>query len=197
LVSNIFTSDWFYDEKNIGNKIKSPVELLVGIRRMLPMQLENEKIQLLLGSALGQILFYPPNVAGWQGGKAWIDSSTLMLCLRIPQMIKDDDTVYITTKIDDDIPMGMKENADANEKKEFARNGFRITANVDWNAYIQQFTNVNDNDLYKTIEAVILQTNKGSNNKNVIESNITSKSKEEYIKNVTIALMSTPEYQLC
>ena len=92
LMHNIFASDWFYDEKNIGNKIKSPVELLVGIRRMLPMQLENEKVQLLFEAALGQILFYPPNVAGWQGGTAWIDSSTLMLRLRIPQLLKDEDT---------------------------------------------------------------------------------------------------------
>src|SRR4029078_145244 len=102
----------------IGNKIKSPVELLVGIRRILPMQLENAKIQLLLENALGQILFYPPNVAGWQGGKAWIDSSTLMLRLRIPQLIKDDDTVYIVPKTDDDVQMGMKENdADDNHYK--------------------------------------------------------------------------------
>ncbi len=93
LMKNIFTSDWFYNEKNIGCKIKSPVELLAGIRRMLPMQLDNDNIQLLLQNALGQILFYPPNVAGWQGGNAWIDSSTLMLRLRIPQLIKDDDTV--------------------------------------------------------------------------------------------------------
>ena len=27
LLEDIFTSDWFYDEKNIGAKIKSPVEL--------------------------------------------------------------------------------------------------------------------------------------------------------------------------
>ena len=47
LLEDIFTSDWFYDEKNIGTKIKSPVELLAGIRRLLPMQLENDQSQLL------------------------------------------------------------------------------------------------------------------------------------------------------
>ena len=196
LMENIFTGDWFYEEKNIGNKIKSPVELLVGIRRMLPMQLENEKIQLLLENALGQILFYPPNVAGWQGGEAWIDSSTLMLRLRIPQLIKDDDTAYIIPKPDDDVQMGMQED-DNDYKKGFKKTGFNINANIDWNAYLQQFVNIGDKDLYTTIEAVVLQTNKGSVSKNVIESYITSTGKEDYIKNVTIALMSTPEYQLC
>ena len=36
LMEDIFTSDWFYDEKNIGSKIKSPIELIAGIQRMLP-----------------------------------------------------------------------------------------------------------------------------------------------------------------
>src|SRR6202007_1043651 len=51
LMEDIFTSDWFYDEKNIGTKIKSPVELLAGIQRMLPMKIENEKAWLLLQRA--------------------------------------------------------------------------------------------------------------------------------------------------
>ena len=75
-MEDIFTSDWFYEEKNIGAQIKSPVELLVGIQRMLPMKLENEEALMLLQRVLGQLLFYPPNVAGWPGGKAWIDSSS-------------------------------------------------------------------------------------------------------------------------
>src|SRR5262249_34193319 len=33
LMKEIFSSDWFYDPKNIGSRIKSPVELIVGIRR--------------------------------------------------------------------------------------------------------------------------------------------------------------------
>ncbi len=196
LMKNIFTSDWFYEEKNIGIKIKSPIELLVGIRRILPMQLDNDKIQLLLENALGQILFYPPNVAGWQGGKAWIDSSTLMLRLRIPQLIKDDDTVYITPKTDDDVQMGMPDNGNM-FSKQLSNGGFKISANVDWNTYTQQFAHINDNDLYRNIEAVVLQTNKNSIDKEVIEASVTAASKEDYIKNVTIALMSTPEYQLC
>ena len=27
---------------------------------------------------LGQMPFYPPNVKGWDGGRTWIDSSTLL-----------------------------------------------------------------------------------------------------------------------
>ncbi|MBS1744578.1 MAG: DUF1800 domain-containing protein [Bacteroidetes bacterium] len=196
LMRDIFTSDWFYDEKNIGSRIKSPVELLIGIRRTLPMQLEDESIQLLLQKALGQLLFYPPNVAGWPGGQTWIDSSTLMLRLRIPQLIKDDDTFFITPKTDDDVQMGMKEN-DNHYAKKLSGGGFRIAANVDWQLFNQQFKDTDDKDLYAAIEAMVLQSKKGSINRSVIEAGITSKSREEYIRNITIELMSTPEYQLC
>jgi uncharacterized protein (DUF1800 family) len=198
LMQNIFMSDWFYDEKNIGNRIKSPVELIVGIRRMLPMQLENDKVQLLFESALGQLLFYPPNVAGWPGGTAWIDSSTLMLRMRLPQLIKDDDTIYVTPKPNDDVQMGMNDNNDINTiKTGIGNNGFKIEARVDWDSYINQFSNVAEHNLYKVIESVVLQAGKKDVTQQVIESNIASNSKQDYIKNVTIALMSTPEYQLC
>ena len=105
-MKDIFSSDWFYEEKNIGSKIKSPVELIVGIRRTLPMKIENDELQLLLQRLLGQLLFYPPNVAGWPGGKNWIDSSSLMLRLRIPQMIYVSEELHMKPKDDDDQMMG-------------------------------------------------------------------------------------------
>jgi len=60
LMGDIFTSDWFYDEKNVGCKIKSPIELIAGIQRILPMELENEDAFTFLQRVLGQMLFYPP-----------------------------------------------------------------------------------------------------------------------------------------
>src|SRR5690606_32447659 len=105
LMETIFTSDWFYNPQNIGTKIKSPIELLAGIQRMIPMQLDNDNALLNLQRILGQQLLYPPNVAGWPGGKSWIDSSTLMMRLRIPQMFYDKDELNVSPKQDDDIMM--------------------------------------------------------------------------------------------
>ena len=107
LLEDIFTADWFYEDKNIGAKIKSPVELLVGIRRILPMDFEQEEVQLLYQRLLGQVLFYPPNVAGWPGGKNWIDSSSLMYRLRLPRVLHDDDNFNVKPKDDDDVMMGQ------------------------------------------------------------------------------------------
>ena len=44
LFDYIFTSKWFYNEANIGTRIKSPIELFVGIQRTLPLSFENLKL---------------------------------------------------------------------------------------------------------------------------------------------------------
>ncbi len=93
LLTGLFTSTCFYDQKNIGTQIKSPVLWMVGIRRQLPMELQNPGVQLVLERLLGQVLFSPPNVAGWPGGKHWIDSSSLMLRMQIPKVIDQSDIV--------------------------------------------------------------------------------------------------------
>jgi hypothetical protein len=109
LLQDIFQSDWWYDPSNVGNRIKSPVDLLVGIRRLLPMKIANEEVQLSLQRLLGQLLFYPPNVAGWPGGANWIDSSTLMFRLQIPELIYASEEFHLKPKEDDDQTMGMRE----------------------------------------------------------------------------------------
>ncbi len=193
LMDDLFTSDWFYDEKNIGTKIKSPVELLAGIRRLLPMQLENEQSQLLFQRALGQVLFYPPNVAGWPGGKNWIDSSSLMLRLRIPQIFTANDAMNIMPKADDDVMMGQMMETAAKKLKAAAKGG---TASIDWLAVNKIFEKTQREKLLENITALVLQT-KGTVSITVLDKYVNSESRENYIKSAVVNLMVTPEYQLC
>jgi uncharacterized protein (DUF1800 family) len=199
LLEDIFTSDWFYDEKNIGAKIKSPVELIVGIQRMLPMTLENEEALLLLQRILGQLLFYPPNVAGWPGGKSWIDSSSLMMRMRLPQLINDEDEMNIKPKDDDDQMMGRKDTDDVVIKKQGGGNGLKrqqINANVDWNLYVKNLEKVSREELVGTMSKLLLQV-KSSISNDLISQYADAGSRDNFIKSATIQIMSTPEYQLC
>ena len=205
LMTDIFTSDWFYSEKNIGAKIKSPVELIVGIRRMLPMQIDNEESQLLLQRLLGQILFYPPNVAGWPGGKNWIDSSTLMMRLRIPELIYAGDVFKMKPKDDDDQMMGMKDkSADGGDDNATVPNagkrgkgkGQQIMATINWGNYTKQFEPVSRENLVSSIAKTLLQTSTAVSAE-TLKNYVDASSRESFIKTVTIQLMSTPEYQLC
>ena len=196
LMDDIFTSDWFYDDKNIGTKIKSPVELIVGMRRLLPMTLQNDAAQLIFQRALGQILFYPPNVAGWPGGKNWIDSSTLMLRLRIPQIITSNEAINIRPKNDDDTMMGqMIENQISDRlNKSYADKG--STAIVDWAAVATVFESVPRESLLPKISDTVLQT-RNRVSTGLLAKYINNDSRENYVKTAIIYLMSTPEYQLC
>ncbi|HET9826730.1 MAG TPA: DUF1800 domain-containing protein [Chitinophagaceae bacterium] len=198
LMEDIFTSDWFYDEKNIGSRIKSPIELLVGIQRMLPMRLENEDALLLLERVLGQILFYPPNVAGWPGGKTWIDSSTLMMRMRIPQLINDKDEFNVKPKSDDDQMMGRSEGELKITQKAdgMGKAGRIINAQIDWGQYLEYYNTVAREQLVNDMAGVLLQTKKVLSAE-VINQYADASSKESFIKTATIEIMSTPEYQLC
>ena len=208
LLEDIFTSDWFYEDKNIGAQIKSPVELLVGIQRMLPMKLENEEALMLLQRVLGQLLFYPPNVAGWPGGKNWIDSSSLMMRMRIPKLINDVDEMNVKPKDDDDTMMGMKDN-DAQGKGNKGNSGQQkaggayagmrkqqINANVDWKPYVKYYESTEREKLAETISQVLLQVKSGVGT-DIIKKYSDESGRENFIKTATLQVMSTPEYQLC
>ena len=193
LLEDIYLSDWFYDEKNIGSRIKSPIELLAGIRRLLPMEMQNDQAQLLFQRTLGQILFYPPNVAGWPGGKNWIDSSSLMMRLRIPQIITANEALDIRPKNDDDVEMGKMMDANIKKMQDAVRGG---TATIEWSAVNKIFEKVPRENLLQKISATVLQTKSQVSTK-VLDKYLNNENRENYIKSAVVNLMSTPEYQLC
>lgn len=189
LMNDIFTSDWFYEEKNVRTRIKSPVELLVGIRRLIPMELERPEVQMLFQKVLGQVLFFPPNVAGWPGGKSWIDSTALMLRMRLPQLLTNSEEIFIKPKEDDDVMMG-REGVD--EKN----NSHKLSVTVQWDQVYKVFAPTKRESLFEKVNAVVLQS-KTSINPNILNRYLDNHSREDFIRSAVIELMSTPEYQLC
>ena len=180
--------------------------MLVGIQRMLPMKLENEEALMLLQRVLGQLLFYPPNVAGWPGGKNWIDSSSLMMRMRIPKLINDVDEMNVKAKDDDDTMMGMKDGnvllkgtKKPGEQQSGGYAGMRrqqIDANVDWRPYVKHYESVPRENLADTISKILLQA-KSRVSIDIIKQFSDQTGRENFIKTATLQIMSTPEYQLC
>ena len=199
LLEDIFTSDWFYEEKHVGVRIKSPIELLTGIQRMLPMKIERDEVLLLLQRGLGQLLFYPPNVAGWPGGKNWIDSSTLMMRMRLPLMMDEKDEFNIKPKDDDDQMMGrMDPNEDPKgyAQKAMGRLNKPIQVTIDWKQYIKNFESTPRESLLPVISGFLLQT-KSRVQPDLINKYADQNGREQFIRTATLQVMSTPEYQLC
>jgi uncharacterized protein (DUF1800 family) len=77
LIATILRSNLFFSPSAYRAKIKSPVEFATGIVRGL----EGAVGALPLAQALeglGQVLFAPPSVKGWDGGPAWLNAQTLL-----------------------------------------------------------------------------------------------------------------------
>ena len=78
LMRAILTSDAFYALANRAALIKSPVEFVVGTMKTFEIETPNLRPFVIASALLGQNLFTPPNVKGWPGGEAWINSATLL-----------------------------------------------------------------------------------------------------------------------
>ena len=74
----LLTSDAFYAKENRGVLIKSPIDLVVGTLKQFDLKPSEPVPFAVAAAAMGQNLFSPPNVKGWPGGEAWINSSTLL-----------------------------------------------------------------------------------------------------------------------
>lgn len=177
LLDEIFLSNWFYSETNIGARVKSPIDLIVGIRRIMPMDTKDGNTIYNFERLLGQQLLQPPNVAGWPSGTEWIDSSTLLLRMKIPSVMAGYKTLDVEPKPNDDVNMGRGEN-----KVVVNKNQNKIS--IHW----ESINHILDEDLFS-----LLLPNPTEKLRNMINEFNNDKSRQHLM----ISIISTPEYQLC
>ncbi|HZY38204.1 MAG TPA: DUF1800 domain-containing protein [Mucilaginibacter sp.] len=182
LLEYVFTADWFYEEKNRGNLVKSPVEFLVGLSRQFYVSYDRPEILLQFQRVLGQVLFYPPNVAGWPGGRNWIDSSSLMYRLKIPSTLLNGGLIDFEGKAD---PEDEAYLATMRNQQQFVST--RVQSQANWDKFLDS---VPKNLSGEQIGQFLLEPRLN----NVILNNIKGSADT---KTMAIELVSTPEYQLC
>ncbi len=181
LMMYIFNSDWFYDEENIGVKIKSPIELLVGIKKIVPVEFKKEKQQVYLQKMMGQVLLSPPNVAGWKGNKNWIDSNTLMFRLKLASTLLNKGIINLDEK-------GDFEDSYENYYKTKEKRGNYLKLDVAWSEFDIKYSKASVSEMKN-----LLLVSKVDKDTEALLFNLKFESKREYC----IQLMSIPEYQLC
>jgi uncharacterized protein (DUF1800 family) len=79
-VATVLRSHAFFAAANLGTRVQSPVEFIVGAVRALDM-LDPPPSTLVLAdwaARLGQDVFNPPNVGGWPGGRSWLSARALI-----------------------------------------------------------------------------------------------------------------------
>ncbi|WP_372976695.1 DUF1800 family protein [Mucilaginibacter sp.] len=180
----IFTADWFYADKNIGNIIKSPVDFIVGLSRQFYVDYKNPDVLLQFQRTLGQVLFNPPNVAGWPGGKSWIDSSSLMYRIKIPSTVLSDGVIDFKGKTDPEDEAVLAAIPNTNARKDV---NTPAQSQPNWDDFLAA---IPPGTSKAAIAHVLLATPISNNLMQMIN-------KATNIKAMAIELVSTPEYQLC
>ncbi|MCH7959261.1 MAG: DUF1800 domain-containing protein [Candidatus Hydrogenedentes bacterium] len=104
VLRQLFLSEAFYSERAMGSQIKSPVQFMLQLVHNLELESPPYGPMTQGTAALGQNLFYPPNVKGWDGGRAWINANTLLFRYNIPKMLIV--AAAQQRRIDDDPSMG-------------------------------------------------------------------------------------------
>ncbi len=76
VLKQLFKSQHFYDETTVGVIIKSPYDLFLNITNELDIPFDERAFSIIQQGTrgTGQIIFSPPDVAGWERDRAWINS---------------------------------------------------------------------------------------------------------------------------
>lgn len=80
VLEKLLRSELFFSDANLNSRVCDPVSFLIGPLRTLDC-LSPPPSTLMLAEWLrrmGQDLFYPPNVGGWNGGRAWLSTRTII-----------------------------------------------------------------------------------------------------------------------
>jgi uncharacterized protein (DUF1800 family) len=167
MMKHLFNADWFYGAK--GKIIRSPIEKLVVMGKMLELEYPDLKAILGIQYYLGQTLFDPPNVAGWPGGRQWVDASRMALRLRLGSLIINKG--YIMDELSPEL--------DAMITKKQKKKDLKFYEEIDWDRFWKK--------------------NKGANIFDLMIRSGNQQLRETYSDNevkTVLHLLSTPDFQL-
>jgi len=190
LLVMIFNSDHFYASSNMGTRIKSPTEFLVGLMRHLDMDLHKPEGLIYLQKILGQVLFQPPNVAGWPSGRNWIDSTTLMSRLKIPEALVRSDSLLPVPKAD------FSGNEDIIRTSRRLQN--RLASDINWEKLLETMAKAGSYEkAVEWTEDYLFSGPQPSLPLGDFKAFARGKEQSETMKWIMLRLLSTPEYQFC
>src|SRR5690606_19847848 len=108
--------------------------------------------QLVFQRLMDQVLCHPPNVAGWPGGRSWIDSSTLLFRMRLPQIIYAAGAVSARPK---DMPDEMAY-APGDRNPYLRGMAGKVEAVPEWERLATTFSGLADAELPRALAEVLL-----------------------------------------
>lgn len=190
LLRTMFLSEEFYDASLIKHQVKSPVQWLVGTVRMLECELPPSIASANLLRTLGQDLLAPPNVKGWDGGLAWINTNTLLARYNEAATLAQGDVSMVANMAESNRP----------NQTRFVQNRLRNVrlGGVNVEKILTSRERGDKEALVEALEIRLLQSKLKGKQETALREYLDSKGDldEAEIRGVIRLIMSTPEYQL-
>ncbi|HEX3798480.1 MAG TPA: DUF1800 domain-containing protein [Verrucomicrobiae bacterium] len=189
----MFRCEAFYSPSVVRNQVKSPVQWLVGSVRMLERPLPGPFICAGLTKNLGQDLFAPPNVKGWDGGLSWITTNNLLARYNEAAILVQGDMNMLRTTLAGVFPGSIA----ASNMAQNRRPNFRLEQ-VDVERILAPEERTDKSKLVAALEKRLLQSKLSKKQEATLRDYLDSQTalNDEAILNAVRLMMSTPEYQL-
>jgi hypothetical protein len=111
--------------------------------------------------------------------------------MRLPHLVALAEPFELSAKSDDDVLMGNQNMTDAQRLPQ----RFRLKGDINWELFTAQFEGVPNAQLVSKISASLLQSK--NNPVSTMASAFAQNDRLKNIRQIAIASMATPEYQLC
>jgi uncharacterized protein (DUF1800 family) len=188
LAHDFFGSRLFFAPEYRSNFIKSPVQFYLGLLQDIELSVpplarySSNRLR-----KMGQQLFQPPNVRGWIGGRAWINSSTLAVRRQLVQQL------FSPIK---EQALNADEVAALNEARAAGVNNFTVSA-----TWLETLAAIRGDTLASQIATAFLAADATPDLLRTVAEfvgNDTDRARRiQRLRAATIALLQTPDYQLC
>ena len=190
LVRAMFLSEEFYGPTLVRNQVKSPVQWLVGSVRMLETEMPPPLVSINLIRSLGQDLFAPPNVKGWDGGLSWISTNTLLARYNEAQALIQGNPSPVADSVD-------AKNPNQARAIQFGMRRIRMGA-VDVDKILPGPQRANKKSIIAALEQRLLQSKLNEKQESALREYLEAREdpSDRDIRGAIRLIMSTPEYQL-
>ncbi len=190
VVQAMLLSEEFYAPSVVRNQVKSPLQWLVGSVRLLERPLPPPLVSYGLMRNLGQELFAPPNVKGWDGGVSWITTNTLLARYNEAATLVQGDLAPAVAGMFPRNPDAAKQGA---RRLENARIGSAPVSRL-----FNEADRQDQDALVQAIQKRMLQGKLKPEQEKALREYLVSKNKmtDEVVRHAVRLVMSTPEYQL-
>ena len=190
LLRAMFLSEEFYDPSLVRNQVKSPVQWLINSVRELECELPPPLVSANLLRSLGQDIFAPPNVKGWDGGLAWITTNNLLARYNEAATLVQGDISIVAD-------MATAKKPEQVRRIQNRMRGMRI-GGVNVEKLFTEEERADKKLLIAALEKRMIQDKLKSKQESTIREFLDSKTElhENEIREAIRLVMSTPEYQL-